>query len=149
MCPACPVWRSNVRALVEHVVAECVSASETHRVAAVENHARLLDEATFQRCVEAEMQRRGAWTMHVRKGRTARGMVLTPTSRAGWPDVVAILPPDLWLLELKAHGGVTSPDQEEVMRLLQRCGDGVHAFVVQPHQFGRLVERLNRATERT
>lgn len=95
-----------------------------------DNPLRGLSEAEFQRQV-VEIARAWGWrSCHVGKARVGKRWV-TPTSVAGFPDLVLVRPPQLVFLELKKHGGRTRAEQLDWIGDLQRCA-GVEAYIVGP-----------------
>lgn len=89
-----------------------------------------LSEADFQRQVMRIATDFGWLVCHVGRARVGKKWV-TPTSVAGFPDLVLVRPPQLVFLELKRLGGRARPEQLAWISALQRC-DGVEAYVVDP-----------------
>lgn len=83
-----------------------------------------MTEAEFQRKVLTIAADYGWQTMHVRRSRASH---FTPTSIAGWPDLV------LWrdrilYRELKRDGGKLRPEQAEVIASLTAAGADVEVW---------------------
>lgn len=90
---------------------------------------RLLDrglkEQPWQKHVETELAFFGWWYMVV-----PPNVVVCPRCHwkifrgvaKGWPDIVAIRPPDILWLELKTERGQLRPEQTAVGQMLLACG---------------------------
>lgn len=91
----------------------------------------VLTEAQWQKQIEDALTVFGYWWMHVPsnvvvcprcKHKIYRGI------RKGFPDILAIKPPDILWIELKRERGQLEPEQTEVGQMLQACGQTwIHA----------------------
>lgn len=95
-----------------------------------------MTEAEFQRKVIGLAKDLGWEVMHVRRGRSSH---LTPTSVAGWVDLV------LWrdrvlFRELKRDGGKLKPDQEAVIASLTAAGADVAVWT--PNDWTEILRTL-------
>jgi hypothetical protein len=86
---------------------------------------RRLKEKPWQKQVEEALTVCGWWWMHVPPNvivcpgchrRIYRGI------RKGFPDILAIKPPDILWIELKTETGQVEPEQTSVGEMLRACG---------------------------
>lgn len=63
-------------------------------------------------------------------------------SKAGFPDLVLLRPPELLIVELKTDIGKVKADQQEWLDALAACG--VETAVWRPCDFDLVLERLRR-----
>lgn len=102
-------------------------------------------EARFQKWIERYARARG-WTLqfHVLRGRVRGGRWVTNTSSSGVPDLWLIRPStgQLVVLEVKAPGGRSTPEQEQWIAGLQAV-ETVEAYVVRPADVDEIVALLD------
>jgi hypothetical protein len=91
-------------------------------------------EQEFMRDVMAEAQRWGWATFHPHISRW---------STSGWPDIVAVRPPRLLFVELKAGRNPLSALQQRWLKLLGDCPQ-VETYVWRPADMRTIVEILSR-----
>lgn len=89
-----------------------------------------MNEAEFQRQVTKIAESFGWLVCHVGRARVGKRWV-TPTSVAGFPDLVLVRPPQCVFLELKRKGGRSTDEQRRWIGALQACA-GVEAYIVDP-----------------
>jgi hypothetical protein len=109
-------------------------------------------ERDYQRTIVDAAVKAGWFApLHVRRSLGHRKGVgrahQTTTSRKGWPDLTLWRPdvgdglPTLIFVELKANGGVLSPDQRTVIRELRSSGQHVYVWDL-PDDFDAADETL-------
>jgi nicotinamidase-related amidase len=84
----------------------------------------------------------GWHVLHLRPGRTAHGW-RTPVQGdmgKGWPDLILVRGERILAAELKAEGKRTTPEQDAVLALLERCG--VEVYVWRPSDLTAVIEAL-------
>jgi hypothetical protein len=87
-----------------------------------------LSEAAWQKQVESHLTLYGWWFLHI-----PSNVVVCPRChtkiyrgiRKGFPDILAIRPPHILWLELKAEQGHVDPEQRRVKDMLEACGQTV------------------------
>jgi len=101
-----------------------------------------VSEADFQRAVVEAATLYGWRHCHTRRAVVRKGRIATPTSVAGWPDLVLWRPQKggLMFVELKKIGGKLSPEQKDVLESLASAGATVDAWF--PDQWDRIIELL-------
>ena len=62
-------------------------------------------------------------------------------SPAGWPDLVILRPPHMWLWELKAERGRVTGNQAETLHLLSNV-QHIHVGVRRPSDWNRIIQEL-------
>jgi hypothetical protein len=89
-----------------------------------------MTEADFQRRVTEAAALLGWRCCHTRRATVRQGRIATPTSVAGWPDLVLWNPKRGGVLfaELKTETGSVSNKQAEVLRSLRAAGASVHVW---------------------
>lgn len=75
-----------------------------------------LPEREWQKILVAGLTEQGWVTNHVQRGRTSQGAWVTPTTSAGWPDLLAIR--DGWLLAIEVKGPRTPVEVDQIAWLL-------------------------------
>lgn len=104
-----------------------------------------LREQPWQKQVEAELEFFGWWYMVV-----PPNVVVCPKCRwkifrgvaKGWPDIVAIRPPEILFIELKAERGQLRPEQTMVGAMLRACGlRWIHARPRDREELRKLIAR--------
>lgn len=103
-----------------------------------------MTEAEFQAQVIGLAEMRGWQVMHVRRAVAGRkGKWLTPTSLAGWPDLVLFKPGrGILYRELKTDRGRVSADQVAVLGALTAAGGD--AGVWRPRDWPVIADTLTR-----
>lgn len=71
------------------------------------------DETKVRKHIERLFDWRGWMTSHTYRARSPKGAWLTPAD-AGFPDIVALRPPSLVVLEVKSVGASTAKDRRAV-----------------------------------
>ncbi len=64
-------------------------------------------------------------------------------SPRGWPDLVILRPPHMWIWELKTEKGHLTADQAETLKLLASVRE-IHVGVVRPSDWDRVVQELSQ-----
>lgn len=92
-----------------------------------------MTEKDWQGLVVAAATVHGWWVFHPHDSRRS-----TP----GWPDLALLRPPEFILVELKSDRGRVTPEQRQVLGMLDACG--VEAFVWRPVDEPDVMARLRR-----
>ncbi len=106
--------------------------------------AATVPEHVFQRQV-VDLARMLGWTVnHVRRslGGRKQGWV-TATTLKGWPDLTLLRPPRVIFAELKSDVGRVSPEQRELLALIEQC-PGVEVRVWRPADLDTIAADLRR-----
>ena len=69
-------------------------------------------------------------------------------NNAGFPDLVLVKPPRIWLIELKSEEGRTRPEQQVWLDALAGC-DTVASALIRPSQLDALARRLAKPEDTT
>lgn len=93
--------------------------------------APILSERAWQSILQDALTREGWGWNHIYRMRTASGQWRTSTTAVGWPDLVAIRPPHILALEVKADRGVIAPEQIEWLKRFAAIPTGL-AWVLRP-----------------
>lgn len=91
-----------------------------------------LSEADWTRQVTDLARLRGWWAYHTHESRR---------SEKGWPDWTFVRPPRIVFVELKTETGRVTPEQGDVLHMLQHC-PGVEAHLFRPSHFPAVKEVL-------
>lgn len=92
-------------------------------------------EDTYQTRIIDYATAHGWLVMHVRKVQVRRGVFVTPTSVAGYPDLTLLREGCMVLLEVKAKGKRSTATPEQLAWIgTAATVPGVHAYVVTPDE---------------
>ena len=104
-----------------------------------------MGETAWQKVIEEGLDRFGYWYAHMNKA-FVDGRVITPTSRPGFPDLVAFGPRGNLAIEVKGYK--TAIAAEQIVCLEAFAAGGGHAWILRPNSvdWNLLVEWIRDPT---